>query len=133
MVYPDCKVDTDSSSHRHRKLDKQTELVSFLTICKHALDLGIMGWMTSTRASTMSRVIVGWCVFLSSIFEFIYTTPLPGFVDKFMPKNFIEAGYQDTAAVGDATEVWLSQSENFDLNNIPFSSYKNHTTGKICL
>ena len=104
-------MDTDSSSHRLRKLDKQTELMSFLTICKHALDLGRMGWMTSTSASTMSRVFVGWCVFLSSIFESINTTPLPSFVDKFMPKNFIEAGYQDTAAIGDATEVWSSQSE----------------------
>ena len=25
------------------------------------------------------------------------------------------------------------QSENYDLNNIIFSNYKNHTTGKICV
>ena len=50
-----------------------------------------------------------------------------------MPKDFVEAGYSDTAVIGDATEVWISQSENYDLNNITFSSYKNHTTGKMCM
>ena len=29
-------------------------------------------------------------------------TPLPGFVDKFMPKQFFEAGYYDTALI-----VWV--------------------------
>ncbi|CAH3014572.1 unnamed protein product, partial [Porites evermanni] len=49
-----------------------------------------------------------------------------------MPKSFMESGYGDTALTGDATEIWISQSENFDINNITFSNYKNHTTGKIC-
>ena len=48
-------------------------------------------------------------------------TPLPGFVDKFMPKQFVERGYYDTALIGDATEVLISQSENYDLNNLTFS------------
>jgi hypothetical protein len=34
---------------------------------------------------------------------------------------------------GDEIEVWISESENFDINNITLSSYKNHTTGTICL
>ena len=54
-------------------------------------------------------------MFLSSVFEAIDMTPLPGFVDKFMPKQFAEAGYCDTAVSGDASEVWISQSENYDL------------------
>ena len=33
-------------------------------------------------------------------------TPLPGFVVKFMPKQFVEAGYHDTAPIGDATEPY---------------------------
>lgn len=48
-------------------------------------------------------------------------TPLPGFADKFMPKQFVETGYYDTALIGDATEVLISQSENYDLNNLTFS------------
>ena len=131
IIYPDCK-ESENSSHL-RKLDKKTELMCFLTICRHALHLGVMAWMTATSSSTMSRIFVGWCVFLSSIFESIDMTPLPGFVEKYIPKDFVEAGYSDTAVIGDATEVWISQSENYDLNNITFSSYKNHTTGKICV
>ena len=29
--------------------------------------------------------------------------------------------------------ILQSQSENYDLNNITFSSCKNHTTGKLCV
>ena len=73
------------------------------------------------------------CVFMSTIFESIDPTPLPGFWNDYMPKCFMESGYGDTALIGDATEIWISQSENFDINNITFSNYKKHTTGKICL
>lgn len=100
---------------------------------RHALNLGVIAWMTGSSVSTMSRVFVAWCVLLSTVFDSIDMTPLPGFLDEFMPKGFLESGYGDTALIGDATEVWISQSENFDINNITFSSYKNHTTGKICL
>ena len=129
IVYPDCK---ESETHL-RKLDKQTELLCFLSVCRHALHLGVVAWMTGTSASTISRIFVGWCVFLSSVFQAIDMSPLPGFVDTFMPKQFVEAGYCDVALIGDATEIWISQSENYDLNNITFSNYKNHTTGKICV
>ena len=50
-----------------------------------------------------------------------------------MPKYFMESGYSDTAIIGNITEICISQSENFDINNITFPNYKNHTTGKICL
>ena len=130
IVYPDCN--NDDSFHL-RKLDAKTELISFLTICRHTLDLGVIAWMTGSSISTMSRIFVGWCVFLSTIFESIDLTPLPGFLNDYMPKCFMESGYGDTALIGDATEIWISQSENFDINNITFSNYKKHTTGKICL
>ena len=105
----------------------------FLSVCRHALHLGVVAWMTGTSVSTISRIFVGWCVFLSSVFQAIDMSPLPGFVDTFMPKQFVDAGYCDVARIGDATEIWISQSENYDLNNITFSNYKNHTTGKICV
>lgn len=41
-----------------------------------------------------------------------------------------DAGYGETEALGHATETWIGQSENYDINNITFSSYENHTTGK---
>ena len=77
--------------------------------------------MTGTSASTISRIFFGWCVFLSSVFQAIDMTPLPGLVNTFLPKQFVEAGYCDVALIGDATEIWISQSENYDLNNIGVS------------
>ena len=71
IVYPDCN--NDDSSHL-RKLDTKTELISFLTICRHALDLGVIAWMTGSSLSAMSRIFVGWCVFLSTISESIDLT-----------------------------------------------------------
>lgn len=49
MVYPDCK---DHHSAQ-RKLSKKTELMRFLTICRHALHLGIMAFMTNTSTNTI--------------------------------------------------------------------------------
>lgn len=86
--------------------------------------------MTAASTSTVSRNFCAWAVFLSSLFESLGLKPLPGFVEEFLPREFIEAGYEDTETLGDATETWIGQSENFDINNITFSSYKNHTTGK---
>jgi len=56
------------------------------------------------------------------LFEFLELKPLPGFVEEFLPREFIEAGYEDTETLGDATETWIGQSENFDINYITFSS-----------
>ena len=71
IVYPDCH--NDDSSHL-RKLNTKTELIRFLTICRHALDLGVIAWMTGSSLSAMSRIFVGWCVFLSTISESIDLT-----------------------------------------------------------
>ena len=129
--YPDCKgggLETKS-----RKLDTKTELMAFFTICRHSLHMGIMARMVQTSVSTISRAFIGWAVFLSTVFECLELKPSPGFVQAYLPQEFYDAGYGETEALGDATETWISQSENYDINNITFSSYKNHTTGKTSL
>ena len=55
IIYPDCK----SYESGQRKLTKRTELMCFLTICRHILHLGIMGFMTNTSDSTQSRIFSG--------------------------------------------------------------------------
>ena len=92
-----------------------------------------MARMVQTSEATISRVFTGWTVFLSTVFECVELKPLPGFVQAYLPQEFYDAGYGDTEALGDATETWISQSENYDINNITFSSYKNHTTGKTSI
>ena len=86
--------------------------------------------MTAASTSTVSRNFCAWAVVLSSLFEWLELKPLPGFVEESLRRELIEAGFADTEALGDATETWIGQSENFDINNITFSSYKNHTRGE---
>ena len=127
LVYPDCK---SSERSKCRKMDKRTELMCFLTILRHAVHLGVIGWMTNTSVSTQSRLFVAWSVFLVAVFESIDLAPLPGELAANLPKDFNDAGFGDTSCMGDCTETQIAVSENFDVNNITFSQYKNHTTGK---
>jgi len=129
LVYPDIK----SSDFGNRKMDTRTELMAFMTILRHSLHLGIIGWMTNTSISTQSRVFVAWSVFLVVLFDSIDLTPLPGETEAFIPTEFVNAGFGDTACLGDCTETTILASENFDVNNITFSQYKNHTTGKTAV
>ena len=54
-------------------------------------------------------------------------------MEAFLPQVFKDAGFVEAEALGDATETWISQSENFDVNNITFNNHKNHTTGKTAV
>lgn len=105
-------------------MDLRTELMTFLRVCRHFLHLKVMVWITQSSKATVSRVFVAWAVFLSTLFECLDLTPLPAFVEALMPKVFNDAGFAETEAMTDATETWSSQSENFDVNNITFSNYK---------
>ena len=51
-----------------------------------------------------------WLVCVSEwyLFDSIEMMLLPGFVEKYMPKDFVEAGYNNSAAIGDEAEVWIS-------------------------
>ncbi|XP_028518951.1 uncharacterized protein LOC110252056 [Exaiptasia diaphana] len=128
ICYPDCK--TDGLLTNNRKLDLKTELMTFFTVSRHSLHLSVMAWMVQGSEATISRCFCGWAVFLSTLFDCLDLRPLPGFVQAFLPKVFEDAGFAETEVLGDATESWIAQSENFEVNNITFSNYKNHTTGK---
>ena len=60
--------------------------MTFLTVCRHFLHLKVMAWMTQSSETTISRVFVAWAVFLSTLFESLDLSPLPGFVDALLPK-----------------------------------------------
>ena len=105
----------------------------FFTICRHSLHLGIMARMVQTSEATISRAFTGWTIFFSTVFECVELKPLPGFVQAYLLQEFYDVGYRDTEVLGDATETWISQSENYDINNITLSSYKNHTTRKTSI
>ena len=70
-------------------------------------------------------------VCLCCVLDEVNLKPLPGFIETFIPKVLVDAVYADCAILGDNTETWIAQSENFEQNNVTFSHYKNHTTGKV--
>lgn len=72
-------------------------------------------------------------MFLSALFGCLDLSPSQGFLEVFLSKVFKDVGFAETEALGDATETWISQPENFDVDNIKFSNYKNHTTGKTAV
>lgn len=81
-----------------------------------------MAWTVQTSVSTIAWIFVAWAVFLSNLFECLDFKPLPALVQAFLPQDFHYAGYGETVILGDATETWITQSENYDINNITFSS-----------
>ena len=125
IVYHDCK----GYESEQRKLTKSAELMCFLTTCRHTLHLGLMGFMTNTSDSTQSRIFSAWAVFLSTVFDAVDLSPLPGEESSLLPRDFWASSFQDTVLLGDCTENWISSSENYDiLGSATFSSYKNHDT-----
>ena len=98
IMYPDCKT------HQQRKLTKRTELMCFMTVCRHTLHLGIVGYKTGTSVSTQSRIFSAWAVFLSTLFDQLDLRPCPGEVLSLLPLDFYASGFQDTVLLADRTE-----------------------------
>ena len=127
IEYPDCKG-TGS-----RALDKATELLVFLTICRHALHLGIMAYILNLGESTVHRIFVGWAVFLDAFFNKINLKPKGGYLISKMPDIFIKTGHGLTDIVIDCTEFKFNHATNLELNSLMFSNYKNTQTGKALI
>lgn len=128
--YPDC---TSSKFSRGRLLDKQTELLLVLTLCRHGLNLGVISYIANVSISTVYRIFVGWIVFLETLFSEISLHPAHGFLIKKMPEAFIKTGHGLTDVVIDCTEFRIQNVTNYDLNSLMFSNYKNTITGKALI
>ena len=76
IIYPDCK------GNGERTLDKATELLAVLTICRHSLHQGVMAYMLKVGESTVQPTFVAWIVFLETIFNCIDLKPEAGFLLK---------------------------------------------------
>ena len=127
IEYEDCKGTCN------RALDKRTELFSVLTICCHALHLGVMAHMLSVSESTVNRLFVAWMVFLETLFDEVDLYPDDGYLLKRMLETFFKTGYDLTDKVIDCTEFKFQQATNFDLITLMFSHYKNTQTGKALI
>ena len=54
IPYPDCSVDVQN---RTRSIDKKTELLAVLTLCRHGLHQGIMSYILDTSKTTMQHCL----------------------------------------------------------------------------
>ena len=69
IIYPDCK------GNGTRIIDKSTELLTYLTICRHSLHLGVTIFMLDLGKSTVYWTFVGRAVFLEIIFSQLNLKP----------------------------------------------------------
>lgn len=130
IVYPDCVQSLEKLDSNNKLLDDRTELLVALTIARHAVDLVIMAKLVGGSSSTISRVFVAWMAFLCFVLDEVNLKPLPEFIEAFLPRVFVDAGYADCGILGDNTETWIAQSENFGLNNVT-CCIKKITIGKV--
>ena len=123
IIYPDCK------GNGERTLDKATELLAVLKICRHFLHQGVMAFMLKLGESTV-QCTFGWIVFLETMFTCINLKPGAGFLLKKMPDIFVKTGHGLTDMIINCTEFNFQHISNLDLNSLMFSNYKNTITGK---
>ena len=127
IKYPNCK------GTGQRALDKATELVCFVTICRHSLSYGVMAYILQVEKPTVYRIFTGWVVFLETLIEEIDLNPKNGFLIKKMPDIFMKTGHGLTDMVIDCTEFKFQHATNYELNSLMFSNYKNTVTGKALI
>ena len=125
IPYPDC-----AGGVSHRKLDSATELLAVLTVCRHGLYQGVMGFRLGFPKATIQHIFIGWVIFLATLFDEIDLKPSSGYLLKKMPKIFVETGHGLTDLVIDSTDFKFQSVPNFELNSLMFSNYKNTQTGK---
>ena len=124
IKYPDCK------GTGKRCIDKATELLSVLTICRHSLHLGIMVYILNIGESNVYRFFVGWIVFIETFFNELDLKPDDGFLLRKMPNIFVKTDHGQTDMVIDCTEFRFQHASNYELNSLMFSNNKSQLLGK---
>ena len=114
-----------------RCIDKATELLSVLTICRHSLHLGIMTYILNIEKSTVDRILVDCIVFLETFSNELDLKPDDGFLLKKMPIFILKHGQTDMDI--DGAEFKFQHAPNCELNTLMFSNYKNTVTAKALM
>ena len=95
IVYPDCVQSLEKLDSNNRLLYDRTELLVALTVGRHAVDLVIMAKLVGGSSSNISRVFVAWMAFLCFVLDEVNLKPLREFIEAFLPRVFVDAGYAD--------------------------------------
>lgn len=79
-----------------------------MTVCRHILHFGTVGYMTDTSVSTQARIFTTLAVFLSTPFDRLDLSPYPRELLSLLPLDVYAAGYQGRVILGDCTENWIT-------------------------
>ena len=90
-VYPDCVGGVS-----HRKLDSAAELMVVLTVCRHGLHQGVMGFKLGFSKATIQHIFIGWVICLATLFNESDLKPSSVYLLKKMPKIFVETGCENS-------------------------------------
>ena len=85
IPYPDCVGDPG-----HRRLEAATELLLVLTICRHGLHQGIMGYIVGMSNATVQCIFYGWAIFLATLFIETDLKPPSGYILKKCQKYLLK-------------------------------------------
>ena len=111
-----------SKGNATRTLGKSTESLTYLTICRHSLRIGVVFYV---RPWEKHCLLDGQC--------FYCFKPSESYLLKKMPDIFVKTGYGMTDMVIYCTELKFQHATNLDLNCLMFSIYNNTDTGKALL
>lgn len=124
-------VETQAKSTKGRKRILSPLEEFFLVLVQ--LHLGLfeqdLAYRFDISQSTVSRIINTWINLLHLQFKQIPLLPPKALILSNMPKGFKEK-YPSTRVIIDATEVFVEQPALPELQQLTFSSYKNHNTYK---
>ena len=132
LQYRDSVTTNDIKSKkfgRPRSLQPLEEF--FLTMVR--LRLGLLeqdiAYHFNISQSTVSRIFTTWINFLYLQFKSIPLWPPQEYIRTHMPQVF-RSSYPTTRVIIDATEVYIQQPSLPELQQLTFSTYKNHNTYK---
>ena len=132
LIYWGSKKDGHSTSETHGKSRSLTPMEEFFMILVR-LRLGLferdLADRFSVSASTVSRICRTWITFLYLCLKELPLWPSRDLVQSYMPKPFREL-YPSTRVIIDATEIFVEKPSVPELQQVTFSSYKNHNTYK---
>ena len=89
-----------------------------------------MAYILKTSETTVQRILNGWVLFLSTLFNRLDLKPGHGYLLQKMPDIFVNTGHGLTDLIIDATEFKFQCATNYELNSLLFSNYQKTTTGK---
>ena len=128
----EIKGDTKSIQGRHRSLTPTEEFFMVLVRLKLGLFEQDLAYRFGISVSTVSRICITWISFLYVKLKELPLWPCRDMVQANMPQSFKKL-YPSTRVIIDCTEIFVDMPSLPLIQQMTFSSYKNHNTYKVLI